>query len=87
MVETIVPCPICQQSCRLYEINTYKVEKNKRFYYMLMKMFKKSLFALMQNVENPINWKEFIITKCSNVIIEVFYILHKVVNLSIMLKM
>ena len=38
------PCPICQQSCRLDEIFTYKLEKNKRHNSISMRMFNKAKF-------------------------------------------
>ena len=82
MFDKIVYCPICQQSCRLNKIYTYKVEINKRPNSISMRMFKKaSLFAFMQDVESPIHWKIFTIAKCSNFSIGVFYVLQRVVNL------
>ena len=42
MFEKIFPCPICQQSCSLDEIYSYKVEKHKRPNSLSMRMFKKA---------------------------------------------
>ena len=42
--DIIVPFPICKQSSRLNEIYTYKVEKNKRLNYDLMRIFKHTKF-------------------------------------------
>ena len=42
--------------------------------------------AFTQNVESLIHWKKFTIMRCLNVLIEVFYVLHKVVNLLIMVE-
>ena len=44
MFEKIFPCPICQQSCHLDEIDTYKTKKNKRPNSISMKMFKMARF-------------------------------------------
>ena len=44
MFQRIFPCPICQQSCRLNEIYTYKVEKKKCLDSISMRMFKKAKF-------------------------------------------
>ena len=44
LFETIVPCPICQQSCRLNEIYSYQVEEKKRSNSISMRMFNKAKF-------------------------------------------
>ena len=44
MFENIFPCPICQQSCRLDKIYSYKVEKKKRPNSISMRKFKKAKF-------------------------------------------
>ena len=44
MFDKIFSCSICQQSCRLDKIITYKVEKNKRPNSISMRMFKMAKF-------------------------------------------
>ena len=41
----------------------------------------------MQDVECLIHWKTSTIMRCLNVLIELFYVLHKAVDLSIMWKL
>ena len=44
MFEKIFPCTICQQSCRLDEIYSFKVEQQKRPNSISMRIFKKAKF-------------------------------------------
>ena len=44
MFEIFFPCSICQQFCRIDEIFTYKVEKNKRDNSISIKLFNKAKF-------------------------------------------
>ena len=88
MFEQIFLCPICQQSCQLDVIYLYKVKKNNRPNSILMRMFKKAKFICSYaKCKSLILWKKFPITTCLNVIIKVFCVLHKVVNLLIMWKL
>ena len=75
--EKVFPSPICQQSCRLDEIYTWKINVITQFQWKCSK--RQSLFALTQNVESPKHYKKFIITKWSNVFIGVFYVQRRVV--------
>ena len=44
MFEQIYPSPICQQACRLDEIYTYQIKKNKRYNSISMRMFNTANF-------------------------------------------
>ena len=44
MFESILPCPICKQSCHLNEIYTYQVKKNKRPNCISMRKFPRVKF-------------------------------------------
>ena len=82
MFEKMLLCPICKQSCHLNEIYSYQVEKNKRPNSISMRMFQRVKFICsyagcgksypLENIHHH---------EMLNVLIEVSYVLHKVVNL------
>ena len=88
MFEKILPCPICKQSCYLNEIYTYQVEKNKRPNSISMRMFPRVKFICSHAGCGVLSiGKQSTIMRCLNVLIEVSYVLHKVVTLLIMWRL